>query len=207
MRMIVSWLFLSLDGVVESPEKWVMFNDEMDEAIKGEAAAADTLLLGRRTYEVFAASWPERTVEDDALADWMNTTPKLVASSSLDAVEWQNSTLITGDVAEELAAKKQEPGKNILINGSPTLARSLLRDNLLDELRLFLHPLVVGAGGRLFEDGGDRVPLKLADSNAFSTGVLSPAGRRVTKRPGSREAYARVFQFADSLAGGAQTGS
>lgn len=181
MRKIVAWLFLSLDGVVESPEQWVMFNDEMGEAIDAEAAAADTLLLGRRTYEVFAASWPDRTAEDDPLADWMNNTPKLVASSTLDGVEWQNSTLIEGDVAEELDGVKQRTGKNILVNGSATLVRSLLRDDLLDELRLFVHPIVVGAGKRLFESEGDRVPLQLADSRVFSTGVLS-----LTYQPAAR---------------------
>lgn len=102
MRRIVAWLFLSLDGVMESPEQWVMFNDEMGEAINAEAAAADSLLLGRRTYEVFAASWPYRSVDDDPLANWMNNTPKLVASSTLTTVEWRNSTQIKGDVAKEL---------------------------------------------------------------------------------------------------------
>ncbi len=173
MRKIVAWLFLSLDGVVESPEQWAMFNDEMGEAIDAEANAADTLLPGRRTYEVFAAAWPDRTVDDDPLADWMNHTPKLVASSTLDAVEWQSSTRIEGDVAKELARVRQQPGKKILVNGSATLVRSLLRDKLLDELRLFVHPIVVGTGKRLFESEGDRVTMTLVDSRAFSTGVLS----------------------------------
>ena len=173
MRRIVAWLFMSLDGVMESPEKWVMFNDEMGDAINAEAAAADALLLGRRTYEVFAASWPDRTIEDDPLADWMNNSPKLVVSATLDKVEWRNSTLIKGDLAEELPRLKQQPGKNILINGSATLVRSLLRDHLLDELRLFVHPIVLGTGKRLFEDGSGQVTLKLADSKTFSTGVLA----------------------------------
>ncbi len=179
MRKIKAWLFVSLDGVAEAPEKWVMFNDEMGEATEAEYAAADTLLLGRRTYEVFAASWPQRS-SDIPNADWMNNTPKIVASTSLDSVDWKNSTLIEGDVAEELSRLKQEDGKNILVNGSATLVRSLLRDNLLDELRLFVHPVVVGSGERLFDDGGDQVKLKLADSQAYGNGVLSltyqPAG-------------------------------
>lgn len=173
MRKIVAGLFMSLDGVVESPEKWVMFNDELGEAVDAEAAAADTLLLGARTYELFAASWPQRTVEDDPHADWMNNTPKLVASSTRKSVEWNNSTLIRGNVANELARAKQEPGKNLLINGSPTLVRSLLRADLLDELRLFVHPVVVNKGARLFENMGEGVTLRLSDSQAYSNGVVS----------------------------------
>jgi dihydrofolate reductase len=114
------------------------------------------------------------------MADFMNSTPKLVASTTLDTVDWQNSTLIKGDVAEELAAVKEQPGKNISITGSPTLVRSLLRDNVLDELNLLVHPIVVGRGKRLFEDGFDQIPLNLVKSTTFSTGVLSltyaPAG-------------------------------
>lgn len=173
MRRIVAWLFMSLDGVTDSPEKWVMFNDELGEAVDAEAAAADTLLLGARTYELFAASWPQRTVEDDPHADWMNNTPKLVASSTRKSVEWNNSTLIRGNVANELARAKQEPGRNLLINGSPTLVRSLLRADLLDELRLFVHPVVVNRGARLFENMGEGVSLTLSDSQAYSTGVVS----------------------------------
>jgi dihydrofolate reductase len=173
MRRIVAWLFMSLDGVTDSPEKWVMFNDELGEAVDAEAAAADTLLLGARTYELFAASWPHRTVEDDPHADWMNNTPKLVASSTRKSVEWSNSTLIRGNVANELTRAKQEPGRNLLINGSPTLVRSLLRAGLLDELRLFVHPVVVNRGARLFENMGEGVSLTLSDSQAYSTGVVS----------------------------------
>ncbi|WP_158850922.1 dihydrofolate reductase family protein [Saccharothrix deserti] len=176
MRKIVAWLFITLDGVVESPEKWVMYNDELGETIGAEADAADTLLLGRRTYEVFAASWPQRTIEDDPLADWMNNTPKLVASTTLDdSPDWRNSTVIKGDVAKELHALKSQPGKNILVNGSPTLVQWLLHHNLLDELRLFQHPIVAGGGKRLFTDSGNRVKLTLSHSRALSNGVLDLA--------------------------------
>ena len=103
-----------------------------------------------------------------------------MVSTTLDSPEWQNSTVIEGDVAEALSRLKQENGKNIMVNGSATLVRSLLRDNLLDELRLFVHPVVVGTGGRLFEDGGDQVELKLADTHRYDNGVVSltykPAG-------------------------------
>ncbi len=172
MRKINAWLFVTLDGVMEAPENWVIADDEMFGAMEADYAEADALLLGRRTYETFAASWPQRGSEV-ANADWMNNTRKYVASTTLDSPEWQNSTVIEGDVAEALSRLKQEDGKNIMVNGSSTLVRSLLRDNLLDELRLFVHPVVVGSGGRLFEDGGDQVELKLADTHTYDNGVIS----------------------------------
>jgi dihydrofolate reductase len=173
MRKIVAGLFVSLDGVVEAPETWHFpyFNDEMGDAVASQMAAADTMLLGRRTYEEFAAYWADKG-SDVELADQINSTPKLVASTTLERVDWQNSTLIKGNVGDALREMRQEPGGNISITGSATLVRSLLRDGILDELRLLVHPIVVGSGKRLFENGGDRVPLKLVDSQTFSTGVL-----------------------------------
>jgi dihydrofolate reductase len=173
MRKIVAGLFVSLDGVIESPEKWHFpyFNEEMGEAVGAQMAAADTMLLGRRTYEAFAAYWPNQGSEVE-LADQMNNTPKLVVSNTLKSLEWQNSTLISGDVARELRRVKEQPGKNLSVTGSATLVRSLLRDGLLDELRLLVHPIVVGTGTRLFEDEQEPIPLKLIESETFSTGVL-----------------------------------
>jgi dihydrofolate reductase len=173
MRKIVAGLFLSLDGIMESPERWHFpyFNDEMGEAVASQMAAADTLLLGRRTYQEFAGFWPDQG-SDVEFADQINGMPKLVASTTLRSVEWQNSTLIRRDVAQELRRIKQEPGRDISITGSVTLVRSLLRDGLLDELRLLVHPIVVGTGRHLFEDSADRVSLKLLESRTFSTGVL-----------------------------------
>jgi dihydrofolate reductase len=182
VRKIVSGLFISLDGVYESPDKWHFpyFNDEMGAAVDEQMSASDTMLLGRVTYEEFAGYWPQQTSQDVDIADYMNNTPKVVVSNSLDKVEWQNSTLIKGNVAEELTKLKQQPGKNIGMTGSGTLVRSLLRDGLLDELRLLVHPIVVGSGKRLFEGGIGQTPLKLVDSKTFSTGVLyltyQPAG-------------------------------
>ena len=175
MRKVTAGLFVSLDGVVESPEKWQLpyFNDEMGEAIGAAMAEADAMLLGRVTYQEFASYWPGVSSEDQPFADHMNNTPKFVVSTTLDEpLEWQNSTLIKGNVAEEIAKLKQQPGKNIGITGSATLVRSLLRDNLLDELGLLVHPIVVGSGRRLFEEGGDQKELKLVDSRTFSTGVV-----------------------------------
>jgi dihydrofolate reductase len=174
MRKIVAGLFISLDGVVEAPDKWHFpyFNDEMGLAVGEQMAAADTMLLGRVTYQEFAGFWPQQSNDEIDIADYMNNTPKVVVSTTLDTADWKNSTLIKGNVAEELTRLKQQPGKNVGITGSPTLVRSLLRDDLLDELRLLVHPIVVGRGKRLFEGEGTQMPLKLVESKTFSTGVL-----------------------------------
>ena len=174
MRKIVAGLFITLDGVVEAPDKWQFpyFNDELGAAVTAQMDAADTMLLGRRTYEEFAGFWPNQS-NDDPFAAHMNNTPKVVVSTTLDTVTWQNSTLIRDNVAEAITQLKQQPGKQIGVTGSATLVRSLLRERLLDELWLMMHPIVVGSGKRLFPDGCDRIPLKLASSQTFSTGVLS----------------------------------
>jgi dihydrofolate reductase len=176
VRKIIAGLWLSLDGVMESPEQWSFpyMNDEVGQALGAQFAASDTMLLGRRTYEEFVAVWPKRTsAEFGPVADVMNNTPKYVVSTTLNTVEWKNSTLIKGSLTEALAELKKQPGKNIAISGSATLVRSLLRDGLLDELRLFVCPILVGSGRLLFEGGGPRTSMKLVESQAFSTGVLS----------------------------------
>jgi dihydrofolate reductase len=173
MRKIVAGLFITLDGVMESPDKWQFpyFNEELGQAVTSQMDATDAMLLGRKTYEEFASFWPTAPADDPFTAR-MNNTPKFVVSTTLDAVEWQNSTLIKSNVVEELTRLKQQPGKNIGMTGSATLVRSLLRDNLLDELLLLVHPVVVGSGKRLFE-GNYQFALKLVDAQTFSTGVLS----------------------------------
>jgi dihydrofolate reductase len=173
MKKIVAGLFMTLDGVAESPQSWQFpyFNDQMMKALGAGMASADTLLLGRRTYEMYASYFP--TSEED-LAAYMNNTPKYVVSTTLKKLDWQNSTLINGDLAEEINKLKQLPGSNISLSGSPTLVRSLLREGLLDELWLLVHPVLVGQGARLFsEDSDGQVPLKLVNSETFDTGVLS----------------------------------
>jgi dihydrofolate reductase len=174
MRKIVAGLFISLDGVVEAPHTWHFpyFDDDMGADVGASMAAADTMLLGRRTYEEFASYWPNQS-SDVPPADYMNNTPKVVVSTTLKSLEWQNSTLISGNVVEEITRLKQGPGKNIGVTGSGTLVRSLLRDRLLDELHLLVHPIVVGSGKRLFEEGMGQVPLKLVESKTYGTGVLS----------------------------------
>jgi dihydrofolate reductase len=175
VRKIVAGLFISLDGVYEAPEQWHFpyFNDEMGQAVGAEMAARDTMLLGRVTWQEFAGFWPDKTAAEIDFAPQMNDTPKLVASSTLtDVSAWQNSTLLKGDLKTELTRLKQQPGKNIAVVGSGNLVRSLLHDGLLDELRLLVHPIVVGHGKRLFDGETGQVPLQLVDSKTFSNGVL-----------------------------------
>jgi dihydrofolate reductase len=148
-------------------------NDEMAEAKASGMAVSDAMLLGRVTYQEFASYWPYQDSADQLFTDYLNNTPKFVVSRTLqEPLEWNNSTLIKENVAEEIAKLKQQPGGDISITGSGTLVRSLLEDDLLDELRLMVHPVVVGSGKRLFEEGGDRKALELVDSKTFGTGVL-----------------------------------
>jgi dihydrofolate reductase len=174
MRKIVAGLFMSLDGVVESPEQWQFpyFNDEMGQALGSSMAASDTLLLGRRTYQEFAASWPGRG-DEDPVGAYMNNTLKVVVSNTLDTADWHNSILLGGDLAEQIGKLKQRPGKNITVTGSITLVWSLLHDHLLDELALMVCPIVVGRGQRLFDNWKEHLPLDLKEAKSFSTGVLS----------------------------------
>jgi dihydrofolate reductase len=182
MRKVIASELVSVDGVIESPERWAFpySNDEMEEANAAGMAASDAMLLGRVTYEELAAYWPYQP-GGVPMVDYINSVRKLVVSATLEEVEWNNSTLIKGDVAEEIAELKRRPGKDITVLGSGVLVRWLLREGLLDELRLMVFPVVLGGGKRLFEDGVDRKDLELVGSKAFATGVLyltyRPAGQ------------------------------
>jgi dihydrofolate reductase len=181
MRKLVAGLVMSLDGVVESPDKWGFqyFNDETYEVIGAGVAQADAVLLGRRTYLEFAELWPNQSSEVP-MADFLNTSPKYVVSATLDTLQWGPASLLSGDLAEELTRLKRQPGKNILIPGSPTLVRSLLREELLDVLTLSICPIVVGSGMRLFDETTTHLPLQLVESRTYRTGMLGvgyrPAG-------------------------------
>ena len=176
MRKIVASFFMSLDGVVEAPDQWHFpyFSDEMGAAVGALMAESDAMMMGRVTYDAWAAYWPGKTDKDDPFADFINNIRKYVVSSTLDTAEWQNSTLVSGDLTEEITKLKRQPGKTIGISGSTNLVRSLMRHGLLDELRLLVHPIVVGKGQRLFEEGLE-IPMKLTSSETFPTGVLSLA--------------------------------
>lgn len=172
MRKIVAGLFMAANGVVEKPETWQFpyFDEELGATLGASMAAADTLLLGRKTYEEFVNYWPHQT-SDVPMADYMNNTPKVVVSTTLRSLDWQNSTLINRDVFAELRKLKEAPGKNINITGSPSLVASLIRENLLDDLSLLVHPVIVGSGRHLFEGRDDRIGLRLVESRTLSSGV------------------------------------
>src|SRR5215213_2811307 len=170
MRKVVAAEFLSLDGVMESPDKWHFpyFNVEMGQAVGEGFATADAMLMGRVNYEEWAAFWPRQDPEENPMAAQMNSMRKYVVSETLEEpLGWQNSTLINENVAEETAGLKRGEGGDIVISGSGALVRSLLQYGLLDELKLMIHPVVVGGGKRLFEDGGEQKTLELVESKTF----------------------------------------
>jgi dihydrofolate reductase len=174
VRKIKSYFFISLDGVVESPDKWHFpyFDDEMGAAVGAGFANADAMLMGRVLYEEWAGYWPEHA--DEPFGDVMNSIKKYVVSDSLQAAEWQNSEVISGDVAKKLSEIKAQDGGDISVSGSATTVRWLLREGLLDELNLLVHPIVVGDGlARLFPPNEPRLPLELLSAQTFKSGVLN----------------------------------
>jgi dihydrofolate reductase len=175
VRKVAASELVSLDGVMENPQQWSFSysNDEMEEANAAGMASSDAMLLGRVTYEEYAAFWPYQDRTEQPYTRYLNITPKYVLFRTLqEPLELQNSTLIKGDVAQEISRLKKQPGKDIGIVGSGALVRWLLREELLDELRLMVHPIVLGRGKRLFEDGGDQRALELVESKTSTTGVL-----------------------------------
>ena len=173
MRKIIVTDFVTLDGVTEEPQKWSFpfWNEEIGKFKHDELFASDALLLGRVTNQGFAAAWPSRT-DEEGYADRINSLPKFVVSTTLKEVEWNNSNLIKENVAEEVSRLKQQPGQNILIYGSGALVHTLAQHDLIDEYRLLVYPVVLGSGKRLFKDGSDTT-LKLAETQAFSSGVVA----------------------------------
>ena len=170
MGSITSSLFISLDGVIEAPETWHFpyFNDEMGAAVGEQMARADATLLGRETYDDFAAYWPQADPEDPFTAA-MNGARKYVVSTTLTEATWENSSVINGDVEAALTELKQDTVLGT--TGSATLVRWMLERRLVDELHLLVHPIVVGHGKKLFADG-ETVPLELKSATTFTTGVL-----------------------------------
>ncbi len=178
MRKIIASLFISLDGVIEAPDQWHFpyFNDEMGAAVDRVLGGADTLLLGRKTYDSFAGAWPEREAaggEDAEFAKVLGDARKIVVSSQDLDFTWRNSEQLKGELADAVAALKNEPGAtHIAMSGSPSVVRQLLDAGLLDELHLLVHPIVVRKGMRLFDEGEGLIPLTLISSATFETGVL-----------------------------------
>ncbi|MFC5667182.1 dihydrofolate reductase family protein [Kitasatospora misakiensis] len=185
MRKLTAGLFIAADGVVESPEQWHFpyFDEEMGAAVGARFAEADTVLLGRVTYDSFADAWPGREGargEEGEMAKALGEARKIVVSRSELEFTWRNSEQLKGDLIEAVTALKQENGGPIGMSGSISVVRALLAAGLIDELYLLVHPIAVGRGARLFEEGVDPIPLKLLSSEAFASGVLhtvyGPAG-------------------------------
>ena len=179
MGRIVITEYISVDGVVEAPSGaedfarvgWVddfRRGPEGDDFKVAETMASDALLLGRATYDGFAPVWPQ---VEGAFADRFNTMPKYVVSTSMDDAEWSNSTVLEGDLAKAVADVKQKHDGDIVVHGSAQLAQALLEQDLVDELRLMVFPVVLGSGKRLFGETSDKKPFRLVDSKAVGDGV------------------------------------
>jgi dihydrofolate reductase len=173
MGKIVSNFFISLDGVVESPDQWHFpyFNDEMGAAVEAGVQNAAAFLMGRKLYEEWSAYWSTADTDQD-FAKFINNARKYVVSNTLEKADWNNTTVISGDVAAKLREIKEQTDGDIQMSGSATTVRWLLANGLLDELNLLIHPIAVGHGQRLFEDTPTH-PLKLIKSETFTTGVLN----------------------------------
>jgi dihydrofolate reductase len=195
MAKLVVGTFLTLDGVMQAPGGpgedpdggfehggWTVpyFNDEMGQLMAGWIEQATALLLGRKTYEIFAAYWP-RVTDDDPTAAKLNSVPKYVASRTLDTVDWNNAALIKGDVAEAVARLKRELGGEIQVTGSGELIQTLMKHDLVDEYRLWVFPVLIGKGKRLFAEGTIPGGLRLVDTGTSSTGVASHTYERAGK--------------------------
>jgi dihydrofolate reductase len=187
MSNVVVFTHLTLDGVMQAPARpdedlrggfehggWAPpYSDSVMASVAAEGMARDgALLLGRRTYEDFAAVWPNRT-EDNPFTEVLNNRQKYVASTTLEEpLSWRNSTLLKGDAAEAVARLKEQPGPDLVVLGSGQLVQSLMRRNLVDQYVLLIHPLVLGSGRRLFTDGGAFAALRLVDTRTTTTGVV-----------------------------------
>ena len=174
MSKLIAQTFLSIDGVMEAPNRWQLenglFDDKMGDPIGATYQNAGALLLGRVTYKEWEGHWPKQA--NDPFAELLNDTPKYVVSNTLKTAEWKNTRILRGDAAAEVGKLKRETAKDILIPGSAQLVSSLTSKGLIDEYQLFIHPVVVAKGKRLFKDGIDPTLLELVSSQAFGTGVI-----------------------------------
>jgi dihydrofolate reductase len=186
MAKLVVGTFVTVDGVMQAPGGpdedreggfeyggWLAphFDDELGGFMGGLIGRSDALLLGRKTYEIFAASWPKATDPDDPIASRLNTLPKYVASRSLGRADWHNSTILGRDVVAEVGKLKEQPGGELQIHGSGALAQTLLDAGLIDTIRLIVFPVVLGSGKRLFAEGRTPSSFRLADVTSTPSGV------------------------------------
>jgi len=172
MRLVATE-YLSFDGVFEEPGHWSgpWFNEEAQQFKWNELQAADAQLLGRKTYQGFAAAWP--TMEGvGEFGEKMNTMPKYVVTSTLKKLDWSGSKILNGDVVEEVEKLKQKPGRDLLLAGSGQLFNTLMKANLIDAYRFMVHPVVLGRGRKLFADGNEKRALDLKESRTLATGIV-----------------------------------
>lgn len=171
MKLIVTE-YLTLDGVFEEPGHWSFdyFNEEAILYKREELFSSDVQLLGRVTYEGFAKAWPTMPNTGD-FGERMNSMPKYVVSTTLTSADWQNSTIISKNVVEEIQRLKEQPGQNILVAGSAKLVHTLMQHQLVDEYRFMVYPVMLGSGKRLFTEGTEKVKLQLVETRAFKTGI------------------------------------
>lgn len=176
MRKIIVSEGVSLDGVFDAQTmgQWAapFYSDEKDEFVRKSVLAADALLLGRTTYDLQAWYWPNQKEDKYGIANHKNTMTKYVATSKPLQAQWNNSTIINKNIVEEIAKLKQQPGQNILIEGSATLVESLAQASLVDEYKLMVHPVIAGIGKRFFKDGMGLTKLKLVENKPISLGVM-----------------------------------
>jgi dihydrofolate reductase len=174
MRKLIVAEFVTLDGVMEASEQWQppYVSEDVAQAIQMSIQASDAMLLGRVTYELFAGYWPTQTNNEFGVADKLNRQPKFVVSSMLDKAAWHNTTLIKGNAVAEVRKLKEQPGGDIRLSGSATLAQALIHAGLVDEYWLLLHPVIIGRGKRLFADGTEAASMKLIESTAFRSGAV-----------------------------------
>jgi len=182
MRKVILQMLVSLDGIIEGPNgelDWFIFDEEMWKDVNDLLSTVDTALFGRVAYQAFANYWPSVATNPSSpkseidFAHWIENTPKIVFSKTLEKVEWKNSRLVKENIAEEVSKMKQQPGKDLLIFGGAGIAQTFMKLGLIDEYRIRVHPIVLGRGIPLFKDLNDKHKLKLIKTKTFNSGVLS----------------------------------
>jgi len=183
MRKVILFMIVTLDGFIGGPNgelDWMVKDDEMDKVLITDLlSTVDTILVGRATYQVFENYWPVVATNPSSskdmidLAHWIENTPKIVFSKTLEKVEWKNSRLIKENIADEIAKLKQQPGKDMVIFGGVGIVSTFIKLGLVDEYRLRVHPVALGSGKPLFKDIKDRMKLKLLECAKFNSGVVA----------------------------------
>jgi dihydrofolate reductase len=179
MRKLVVTANITVDGVIDASEGWFapagdeeIDQSDLNEALREQASAADAVLLGRVTFEQFRGYWPLQTDDETGVTDYLNNVSKYVVSNTMTDPGWERSTVLSGDLEENVRELKSAPGKNIVVTGSITLVHELIPMGLVDEYRLFVYPVVLGQGARLFESAANVADLTLVESRPFRSGVV-----------------------------------